>query len=566
MTTAELIKKREEEKNLQATQPSFSSMVVKPDPTNVTIPVDNSVNREYARNTAQEKSVNRQIEAGNTPETSDAALDALKKVPEQISLYEVGKANAATGIANAENSVKNPSPINTKEMEDFRNQIIGVRDFGVETPEQAERRERNAFIKQGLTGLTEGLSSLANLYYTTKWAPNQKMTSQMPALQQRLYRERLERDKKLENFRAWMRAKAEKDADRAYQEKVTADNRAYQDGVRKAQWEREDKIREQNQANLDREFEYKVNKDTEETAYRRKKDEEDTKRWWANFGLQKERINERNSPSRSSGSGKSSKMAVINTPKGVMDVDFGRINETTYNQMYNNVSKEIKDMFPINSYDDEKTVQQKRGEAISYALQKQEGYSDWLEKAGVGTYQLTPLQPQDTNTNNSGGKWDAYDVTNGNGGSTDFSKQKRTSATSGKRYQSPTPPEQQTTMANITSESSGNQKKKNGNVYEQMADEALEKREYDKRVDEAKKAKAKADRDEEVKQAKEKRAQLNSQLINEYADFDIDKLIEKRGLSPLEARGIRMKYHDNMRKRKQIQGEIDRLNAVIGQN
>lgn len=220
MTTAELIKKREEEKNLQVTQPSFSSMVVKPDPTNVTIPVDNSVNREYARNTAQEKSVNRQIEAGNAPETSDAALDALKKAPEleRVSLYEVGKANAATGIANDENSVKNPSPINTKEMEDFRNQVIGVRDFGLETPDQAERRERNAFIKQGLTGLTEGLSSLANLYYTTKWAPNQKMVSQMPALQQRLYRERLERDKKLENFRAWQRAKADKKEERAYQE------------------------------------------------------------------------------------------------------------------------------------------------------------------------------------------------------------------------------------------------------------------------------------------------------------------------------------------------------------
>lgn len=220
MTTAELIKKREEEKNLQATQPSFSSIVAKPNPANVTIPVDDSVNREYARNTAQEKFVNRQIEAGNAPETKDAALDALKKAPEpkKISLYEVGKDNAATGVANAENSVKNPSPINTKEMEDFRNQVIAKRDFGVETPEEAEKRERRDFIKQGLTGLTEGLSSLANLYYTTKWAPNQKMVSQMPVLQQQLYRERLERDKKLENFRAWIRAKADKKEERAYQE------------------------------------------------------------------------------------------------------------------------------------------------------------------------------------------------------------------------------------------------------------------------------------------------------------------------------------------------------------
>ena len=255
----------------------------------------------------------------------------------------------------------------------------------------------------------------------------------------------------------------------------------------------------------------------------------------------------------------------------MMDVDFGRINETTYNQMYNNVSKEIKDMFPVDELDDEKTVQQKRGEAISYALQKQEGYSDWLEKAGVGTYQLTPLQPKVTSTeaSKSVNPW-AESPDYETFGGTDKPYDENWSETHKKgnvtAYQSPAPPEQQTTMANITSESSGNQKKKNGNVYEQMADEALEKREYDKRVYEAKKAKAKADRDEEVKQAKEKRAQLNSQLINEYADFDIDKLIEKRGLSPLEAREIRIKYHDNMRKRKQIQREIDRLNAVIGQN
>ena len=49
----------------------------------------------------------------------------------------------------------------------------------------------------------------------------------MPELSKRLYAERLERDKKLENFRAWQRAKAEKDADRAYQEKVRAEDLAF---------------------------------------------------------------------------------------------------------------------------------------------------------------------------------------------------------------------------------------------------------------------------------------------------------------------------------------------------
>lgn len=221
MTTAELIKKREEERNMpiQRTAPDLSSMVAKIKPTDVTIQrVNNDVaNMSAAKNTAQEKSINRQIDAGNTPVTSAAAMDALKKAPEPISLYEIGKSNASTGIADAEKRVNTPSPINTKEMEEFRNQVIGVRDFGVETPEQAAARERRDYIKQGLTGLTEGLSSLANLYYTTKWAPNQKMVSQMPLLQQRLYRERIERDKRLDQFRAWQRAKADKDADRAYQ-------------------------------------------------------------------------------------------------------------------------------------------------------------------------------------------------------------------------------------------------------------------------------------------------------------------------------------------------------------
>lgn len=38
----------------------------------------------------------------------------------------------------------------------------------------------------------------------------------MPELSKRLYAERLERDKKLENFRAWQRSKADKEEERAY--------------------------------------------------------------------------------------------------------------------------------------------------------------------------------------------------------------------------------------------------------------------------------------------------------------------------------------------------------------
>lgn len=190
MTTAELLKKREEEKNKpiqQTTPPSFK-------------PVE-GMSMEDARMTGNGVEV---------PETTTSANNNASG-SNAVSLYDAGK---SFGNIAKEMAAKNP--ITTPEYEKFRTELIGAKDFGVETPEQAAARERRDYIKQGLTGLTEGLTSLANLYYTTKWAPNQKTTSQMPALQQQLYRERLERDKKLENFRAWQRAKADKDEERAY--------------------------------------------------------------------------------------------------------------------------------------------------------------------------------------------------------------------------------------------------------------------------------------------------------------------------------------------------------------
>lgn len=135
-----------------------------------------------------------------------------------VSLYEIGKGIKENASIKPDEVLKSTTlnPIKTPEYEKFRNEVIGANMFGVETEEQKEKRERADFIKQGLTGFTEGLSALANLYYTTKGAPSQKYTSQMPALQERLYRERLERDKKLENFRAWQRAKADKGEEREY--------------------------------------------------------------------------------------------------------------------------------------------------------------------------------------------------------------------------------------------------------------------------------------------------------------------------------------------------------------
>ena len=188
MTTADLIKKREEEKNnpVQENKPSVS------------VPPVQGMNMAQARM------------HGNGVGDTDMQESSSKPV-NTVSLYDDG---VNFGNIAKEAAIKNL--ITTPEYEKFRNEVIGAQQFGVETPEQAAARERRDYIKQGLTGFTEGLSALANLYYTTKGAPSQKYTSQMPALQERLYRERLERDKKLENFRAWQRSKADKEEERAY--------------------------------------------------------------------------------------------------------------------------------------------------------------------------------------------------------------------------------------------------------------------------------------------------------------------------------------------------------------
>ncbi len=246
MTTAELIKKREEEKN----KPLQETVVPAFKPTE-------GMNMAEARM------------AGNGVEPTDV-VDAPSAKPENaVSLYDDGV--KLGNLGNTEKTLKGQTPITTPEYEKFRNEVVGAQQFGVETPEQAAARERRDFIKQGLTGFTEGLSALANLYYTTKGAPNQKQVSQMPELSKRLYSERLERDKKLENFRAWQRAKAEKDADRAYQ-----------DDLRAKLWEREDKKAAQIQKNWEKTFQqnaettaYNRQKEAEQTAYTRKKDERD---------------------------------------------------------------------------------------------------------------------------------------------------------------------------------------------------------------------------------------------------------------------------------------------------
>lgn len=247
MTTAELVKKREEEKNKPLQETKMP----------VNVPPVGGMSMAEARM------------VGNGVEPTEVVDATSSKPAESVSLYDAGVKLGNFG--NTENVLKGKTPISTPEYEKFRNEVVGAQQFGVETEEQKKARERRDFIKQGLTGFTEGLSALANLYYTTKGAPNQKQVSQMPELSKRLYSERLERDKKLEDFRAWQRAKAEKDADRDYQ-----------DALRAKLWEREDKKAAQIQENWERTFQqnaetaaYNRQKEAEQTAYNRKKDEQD---------------------------------------------------------------------------------------------------------------------------------------------------------------------------------------------------------------------------------------------------------------------------------------------------
>lgn len=206
MTTAELIKKREEEQNKPPQETTKS----------VNVPPVGGMSMAEARMAGNGVPVTEtEAAAPNSnpyegKSMADARLLGNGVTEDEItraSLYDAGKTKA-------ENTTT--ALVTKEDTDNFYSTMFKPKDFGVESEEEKKKRERRDFIKQGLTGFTEGLSALANLYYTTKGAPSQKLTSQMPELSKRLYDERLERDKKLENFRAWQRAKADKEEERAY--------------------------------------------------------------------------------------------------------------------------------------------------------------------------------------------------------------------------------------------------------------------------------------------------------------------------------------------------------------
>lgn len=189
-----------------------------------------------------------------------------------VSLYDAG---VSGGMDTPESlSKERISPVNTPEFNKFNQEIIGSELFGVETPEQKAKRERQVSIQRGLTGLTDGLMSLANLYYTTKGAPSQKQEYQLPALERQLYQDRLERDKKLENFRAWQRQIAQEGRARDWQTRMLDMNRKYAEDAEKRAEQRaiakEERAFERQKAMLD--LNRKNTEEAEERQFGRKKE------------------------------------------------------------------------------------------------------------------------------------------------------------------------------------------------------------------------------------------------------------------------------------------------------
>ena len=403
MRTLDLINQSEEEKN---NLPTAVNPLAAPKP---------------AEGTSMEEA---RMGVDSEEQPSQTATDPVSS----ISLYEIGKQNSgATKIAQAENTLNGKSPITTPEYERFRNEVIGAQQFGVETEEQRKARERRDFIKQGLTGFTEGLSALANLYYTTKGAPSQQLKSNMPALQQQLYQERLDRDKKLENFRAWQRAKAEKDEERAYQEEREAARIAREDSIRENEQKYREKKDAQAQANWEKTFNYNVEQDQLNREEKARQQEEAKRQFWANHGLQKERINAKNTSSSSSSSvmhGKNG-TSILNTPNGFMDVDWKKVDPIAKNQLYNTVPEEIREKYPLKDelgeYN-EKYATSQMNAAIAEAAVTDERIAKWLVDSKAASFQQqSASNPIHSNPQQSGN--------NGGGAATDYSKYKTTGAT-----------------------------------------------------------------------------------------------------------------------------------------
>ena len=257
-----------------------------------------------------------------------------------------------------------------------------------ETPEEKAKRERREQLGEVFNNLGNLIGNAANLYYTHRGGQyidlntaNEKHRERMQRIKDKQdaldrQREQIILNAKLGEIQAARKAKADKEQ-RDYNEKVRRENRAYQD--------KKDK---QNQANWQAQFDWNVKQaeqnaadKAEEKAYRREQDKNNLAYKWAELNFRKE--NAKNG----SGNGKKSSIDVVNTKKGAMNVDFSKLNDASIAQLYQIIPEEIRKKYDISSIDNKNERLLRMNEAIGDALMNVDGYSDWFEKSGVGTYQ-----------------------------------------------------------------------------------------------------------------------------------------------------------------------------------
>lgn len=289
-----------------------------------------------------------------------------------------------------------------------------------ETPEEKAKRERRDALGETFRNLGNVIGNAANLYYAHRGGTpidlntaNEKHNERIRQLKEKQdaiqrQREQMFLNAKMDDIKS-ERAKADKKEEREYNAQQQAER-----------YRREDAIRAQNQKNLDRDYEFIVKQDErnaqkqeEERAYKRRQDELNNNFRWAQLNWQKEKNNSTNSGT------KNSKLAVVDTPKGTMNVDFGRINERTYEQLYQKANKAFSEMsederkkfnLPVIGVSDSKEDRQKKmGEIVSAAILNIPGYSDWFETAGVGAYQQQVSEGKSTKKPIDISQWEVSD-------------------------------------------------------------------------------------------------------------------------------------------------------------
>ena len=422
-----------------------------------------------------------------------------------------------------------------------------------ETPEEKAKREKRERLGEVFSNLGNLIGNAANLYYTHRGGQyidlntsNEKHRARMEAIKAKQDALKQRQDEmlmkyKVADIQAARDAAAKKEAQKR-EDAIRKENRAYQ--------EQKDK---QNQENWNKQFEFNA-KQAEQAAaeraankeYQRKQDELNNSFKWAQLQWQKDKAN-----ASSSNKGDKTKIAVVETPNGFMDVDFGKINQTTYNQLYKNVSDEIKGKYAIDSYDDEKARQEKMGKAISEAIMNQKGYSDWFVKSGVGVYKNKPSEEAPkTNWSDYLYKNTDWNQFKSNGGVAEPEKEENVAVKSDVSNVQPT-------------YNTANANEQQGNKYERMVAKINERKNNEEEARKRTIEKAMAKTAKTVNDAKAKRTELLSILNNDYPEMDVEQFISDNNLGWSDAARVRMEYSNDAKERARILREIERLNVII---